>query len=66
MLTPSVNMMTFKDQPDFNALSALEKRAMESARRWRETGSAYAQEHGTKPSTIGAVLSSNPLALLAW
>jgi microsomal epoxide hydrolase len=62
----AVNMMTFKDQPDYDTLSPLEKRAMESARRWRDTGSAYAQEHGTKPSTIGNVLSSNPLALLAW
>ena len=58
--------MTFKDQPDYNALSPLEKRAMESAKRWRDVGSAYAQEHGTKPSTIGNVLSSSPLALLAW
>ncbi|KAI1617161.1 Alpha/Beta hydrolase protein [Exophiala viscosa] len=31
-----------------------------------QTGSAYAQEHGTRPATIGFVLASNPLALLAW
>ncbi|KII87377.1 hypothetical protein PLICRDRAFT_43010 [Plicaturopsis crispa FD-325 SS-3] len=30
------------------------------------TGSAYAREHATKPSTIGLVLGSNPVALLAW
>lgn len=29
-------------------------------------GNAYAREHGTRPSTIGLVLSSSPLALLAW
>src|SRR6266536_3360301 len=29
-------------------------------------GFAYAMEHGTRPSTIGHVLSSNPVALLAW
>lgn len=29
-------------------------------------GSAYALEHGSRPSTISLVLSSNPLALLAW
>ena len=29
-------------------------------------GSAYAVEHGTRPSTIGFVLSSSPLAVLAW
>lgn len=30
------------------------------------TGSAYAQTHATVPSTIGLVLSSNPLATLIW
>ena len=29
-------------------------------------GNAYAKEHGTKGGTIGLVLSSSPLALLAW
>jgi microsomal epoxide hydrolase len=29
-------------------------------------GSAYAREHGQRPSTIGLVLSSSPIALLAW
>ncbi len=29
-------------------------------------GSAYALEHATKPSTIGLVLASNPMALMAW
>ena len=29
-------------------------------------GSAYAIEHATRPSTIGLVVSTNPLALLAW
>jgi microsomal epoxide hydrolase len=31
-----------------------------------QTGFAYAQEHGTRPSTIGHVLSTNPVAILAW
>lgn len=31
-----------------------------------KTGHAYAQMHGTKPSTISLVLSSSPLALLSW
>jgi microsomal epoxide hydrolase len=30
------------------------------------TGLAYAIEQGTRPSTIGLVLSTNPMALLAW
>ncbi|KAJ4404516.1 hypothetical protein N0V91_005860 [Didymella pomorum] len=61
-----LNMFTVREQPDQSKLSDLEKTAIASARAWKETGSAYAQEHGTRPSTIGSVLSSNPLALLAW
>ncbi|KAH8731694.1 Alpha/Beta hydrolase protein [Phaeosphaeriaceae sp. PMI808] len=30
------------------------------------TGMAYAKMHGTRPSTIGFVLSSSPIAQLAW
>jgi hypothetical protein len=33
---------------------------------WSETGSAYAYEHGTRPSTIGLVVSTSPLAMLTW
>jgi microsomal epoxide hydrolase len=28
--------------------------------------SSYILEHGLRPATIGLVLSSNPLAMLAW
>ena len=31
-----------------------------------EKGSDYARHHGTRPATIGLVLSSSPIALLAW
>jgi microsomal epoxide hydrolase len=67
-LTSTVNLMTTptNEQPDSSTLSALEKRAVEYAAQWAKLGTAYAQEHGTRPSTIGFVLSSNPLALLAW
>lgn len=61
-----LNMFSVRDQPDQSKLTDLEKKAIKSARAWQETGSAYAQEHRTRPSTIGSVLSSNPLALLAW
>lgn len=30
------------------------------------TGNAYVREHATRPATIGHVLSSSPMALLAW
>ena len=33
---------------------------------FRNVGSAYSQEHATRPATIGLVLSSSPIALLAW
>lgn len=59
-------MVTFQDIADESNLSDFEKLAIEKSRQWRLTSSAYAQEHGTRPSTIGFVLNSNPLALLAW
>jgi microsomal epoxide hydrolase len=31
-----------------------------------EFGAAYSLEQATRPSTIGLVLGSSPLALLAW
>ena len=63
----SVNMMTGLSQPNENtSMNALEKKSLDRSIKWRATGTAYAQEHSTRPSTIGNVLASNPLALLAW
>lgn len=39
---------------------------LQKAAEWRTAGSGYALEHATRPATIGLVLSSSPLALLAW
>lgn len=61
-----VNLFSTQDQPDINTLSTVEKEALGRAAVWRDTGISYAQEHRTRPSTIGNVLSSSPLALLAW
>jgi len=47
-------------------LSAAEKKGLERMNEFMEVGKAYAVEHGTKPSTIGLVLSSSPMAQLAW
>jgi microsomal epoxide hydrolase len=44
----------------------LEQEGIKRAKRFKSIGSAYALEHATRPSTIGLVLSSSPLALLAW
>ncbi|KNG46681.1 epoxide hydrolase [Stemphylium lycopersici] len=62
-----LNMISTVSPPDQNTVMvALEKEALGRASKWRMTGSAYAQEHGTRTSTIGHVISSNPLAILAW
>ncbi|KAF2789207.1 epoxide hydrolase-like protein [Melanomma pulvis-pyrius CBS 109.77] len=52
--------------PDGLELSTIEKESLDRATKWRATGMAYALEHSSRPSTISLVLSSNPLALLAW
>ncbi|PNS18936.1 hypothetical protein CAC42_6031 [Sphaceloma murrayae] len=44
----------------------IEKRGLEKGRKWIDSGTAYAQEHGTRTSTVGLVLSSSPIAMLAW
>ncbi len=41
-------------------------REIEQVKKFAKTSFAYANEHATRPSTIGMVLSSSPLALLAW
>jgi len=47
-------------------LDAFERNGLERLKNFQTTGSAYAIEHGTRPSTIGHVLASSPIALLAW
>ncbi|KAI1872909.1 uncharacterized protein JN550_003783 [Neoarthrinium moseri] len=47
-------------------LTVDERAQMERSAEWMKTGMAYAFEQGTRPATIGLVLSSNPLAMLAW
>lgn len=67
MLTRAVNMIVNASQPDENTvMNTTEKEALSHGLEWRATGTAYAQEHCTRPSTIGNVISSNPLAILAW
>lgn len=47
-------------------LTATEVKGLERFKSFYTDGLAYALEHGTRTSTIGHVLASNPLALLAW
>lgn len=44
----------------------LEKKGLAKGKAWQDFGTAYGQEHGTRTGTIGLVLSSSPIALLAW
>jgi hypothetical protein len=53
-------------QPEREKLDEVEKKSFDYSAEFQKLGSAYAQEHGTRPSTIGHVLSSSPLALLSW
>ncbi|KAH9845569.1 Epoxide hydrolase [Teratosphaeria destructans] len=55
-----------ESQEDIDKLSAEEKQGLERYNNFGWLGNAYAREHGTRPSTIGLVLSSSPIALLAW
>ncbi|KAK3985821.1 putative epoxide hydrolase [Cladorrhinum sp. PSN332] len=47
-------------------ITPAEEAILKSVNAWASTGSAYANEHGTRPSTISLVLNTNPLAMLAW
>jgi microsomal epoxide hydrolase len=47
-------------------LDETDKEGLDRGDEFGKTGTAYALEHATRPGTIGFVLSSSPLALLAW
>ena len=49
-----------------DSVNDFEKKGFVQASEFGRIGSAYALEHATRPSTIGLVLASNLLALLAW
>jgi microsomal epoxide hydrolase len=54
-----------KSSPE-DKISEQEKKGLERLHEFGTTGNAYAKMHGTKPSTIGLVLASSPVAQLAW
>jgi microsomal epoxide hydrolase len=51
---------------DAGEITEAEKKGLERTSEFKRLGSAYALTHATKPSTIGLVLSTSPLALLVW
>lgn len=48
------------------SLTESERAGVERGMAFVATENAYAKEHASRPATIGLVLSTNPLALLAW
>lgn len=59
-------MMQKPEKTSNDPLDKIEQDALERTKHFPLTGFAYALEHATRPSTIGFVLSSNPVALLSW
>jgi microsomal epoxide hydrolase len=51
---------------DTQPQNELEQQGLKRRAEFMKTGRAYILEHGTRTSTIGHVLASNPIALLAW
>jgi microsomal epoxide hydrolase len=49
-----------------STLSTTEQEGLQRHRQFAKTDNAYGKMHGTRTSTIGQVLSSSPLGLLAW
>ena len=49
-----------------SSISLSEQVGLDRANEFMKTGSAYALEHATRPSTIGFALGSNPVSLLTW
>ena len=52
--------------PSPDLLSPEESQIVRRTESWRQTGLAYALEHGTRPATAGLAISASPLAMLAW
>lgn len=63
-----LNFVVIRDAKNLpmDGVSQMEMVGLARSQAWFRGGTAYAQEHGTRPGTIGLALSSSPLALLAW
>jgi microsomal epoxide hydrolase len=57
-----------EDEPEHleHGVTEAEKKGLDRGRENMNTGSSYAFQHATKPATIGLILSTNSVALLAW
>ncbi|KAM5349499.1 hypothetical protein ACJ41O_006004 [Fusarium nematophilum] len=63
-----VNMMSIppRANPDQLPTDELEKKTLEKAAEFLDTGYAFALLQGTRSATVGLALSASPLALLSW
>ncbi|KAF7365286.1 putative epoxide hydrolase [Mycena venus] len=63
-----MNFCYMTEPPNFDtsSLTASDNDILERRDWFLRSASAYAFEHATRPSTLSFVLSSSPLALLAW
>jgi pimeloyl-ACP methyl ester carboxylesterase len=66
MFTQDISAKIQSKSYSVEALTEVEKKGITRMEEFVNVGSAYAFMHGTKPSTIGLVLSSSPIAQLAW
>jgi len=55
-----------KSKYDMSTLDETDKKCLQRANMWESWGLGYLVEHATKPATIGAILESSPVAVLAW
>ncbi|GAB7351144.1 hypothetical protein MBLNU459_g1599t1 [Dothideomycetes sp. NU459] len=62
----NMNFLRAPDNAKELPVDEIEQKALPRGKAFGETGNAYAREHGTRTATIGLVLSSSPLAMLAW
>lgn len=66
MILVNVVFMNKPDGMTDDHLNSYEIQGIKKAVTFATTGAGYAMEQGTRPSTIGHVLASSPIALLAW
>lgn len=65
-----VNFMHSRDIRSYSSpedkISDAEKKGLERMDNFMTVGRSYADQHATRPSTIGLVLASSPIAQLGW
>ncbi|KAJ7126248.1 Alpha/Beta hydrolase protein [Mycena epipterygia] len=61
-----INFCYMPEPSGISQLTEADRAGILRTEEFKRTGSAYALEHATRPATLGFVLASNPLALLAW